>query len=713
MRLTIPQQRESSEPRGPLLVTDDEEQPTTHALVTSARDAVLLTAATALAVYLLGSLAIDLRPEGSTVAAWWPASGVAVAAVAICDRRWRPLVLAGVGTGALAASISAERSWLLVVGFTAADVLTAFLWTLIMTRGHDESPRLHTAEDFGRFVVATLGATGAAGLVAGISTQLAGVEGLLTTWAAFVATQSASVLILVPFALRLPAPVRRPHPLEVGIQATALVGSILLVFGPDQLLPLGVLPLPFLVWGAVRLPVRWVAVELLVAGILLSILTTAGEGPFAAITDEGFDPELTGVLLQVTLLAYVVVTLPLALLVHRQASALTTARNSYQLVQSVLTGATGTAIMGCGRSGTISFFNVGAEQMLGWPAEDVVGTFSLDRFHAPEEIESRAEELGVPPGLEVLTASVARGAPSERRDWTLVRRNGTRLTVSLRVTARMSEDGELLGYLAVGEDVTDRHRTETALRDALDREREALDRLGQLDKAKTNFVSTVSHELRTPMTSILGYTDMVLSETAGPVTAEQRGMLETARRNGRRLLRLIEDLLTVSLIEDGRFTIDVEPVDLRAAAQGAVEAVKPLLVDRHLDLQVYLGSRQLTVVGDLDHLERVAINLLANAVKFTPDGGRVVVRVGACDKEAILEVSDTGIGIPEDEQSQLFERFFRSTNAQELEVPGTGLGLAIVQTIVSSHRGEITVRSRPREGTTFRVAIPLRQPAPL
>ena len=177
---------------------------------------------------------------------------------------------------------------------------------------------------------------------------------------------------------------------------------------------------------------------------------------------------------------------------------------------------------------------------------------------------------------------------------------------------------------------------------------------------------------------------MVLSETAGPVTTEQRGMLEAARRNGRRLLRLIEDLLTVSLIEDGKFAIDVEPVDLRAAAQGAVEAVKPLLADRHLDLQVYLGSRQLTVVGDLDHLERVAINLLANAVKFTPDGGRVVVRVGACDKEAILEVSDTGIGIPEDEQPQLFQPGSSApTNAQELEVPGTGLGLAIVQTIVS------------------------------
>jgi signal transduction histidine kinase len=100
-------------------------------------------------------------------------------------------------------------------------------------------------------------------------------------------------------------------------------------------------------------------------------------------------------------------------------------------------------------------------------------------------------------------------------------------------------------------------------------------------------------------------------------------------------------------------------------------------------------------------------------VKFTPDGGRVIVRVGACDDEAVLEVSDTGIGIPKDEQPQLFERFFRSTTAQELEVPGTGLGLSIVQTIVSAHGGRIGVDSKEGEGTTFRVELPLRQHATL
>ncbi len=527
------------------------------------------------------------------------------------------------------------------------------------------------------------------------------------------AAQSAAILILAPFVLPLPRPIRRPRTTEVAVQVAALVVSLLVMFSPHRVLPLAVLPLPFLVWGAVRLPARWLSGELLVTGVITAVLTTMGRGPYAHVVQEGFQPELIGVLLEAALVVYAVVTLPLTLLVHRQVEALATARSSYELAESILTGASGTAIIGWRPDGTIIFFNTGAEDMLGYPAEEVVGRCTLEEFHDREEIHRRADEIGVPAGLRVLTALVDAGAPSERRDWTMVRRDGTRLTVALRVTARVSQAGEPLGYLAVGDDVTERRRAEAAVRAALERERQALERMEQLDQAKTMFVSTVSHELRTPMTSVLGYTDMVLSGTAGPVTPEQKGMLEAARRNGRRLLRLIEDLLTVSLIESGSFTVDIEPVDLRQAVRGAVEAVRPLLADRRLDFEVQLGEQELPVAGDLDHLERVAINLLANAVKFTRDGGRVAITLGADGDEVYLEVSDTGIGIPPEEQPQLFERFFRTTTAQELEVPGTGLGLSIVRTIVSSHGGDISVRSAPGKGTTFRVELPLRQPAQL
>lgn len=670
---------------------------------------LLLVAGTAVLVYLLGAAALLLRPEGSSTAAWWPATGVAVAAIALVTPRLRPWVVVAALLGGLAANLTTDWPWQMVVGFAVAHALTPVIWVALMTRRGSEGAELLAVDDYGRFVLATFVATGIAGLVGAASTALSGSDGALTTWALFATAMSASILILVPLVLPLPPGLRTPHPVEASVQGVALLATILVAFGPQQTLPLSVLPLPILIWAAVRLPARWVSAELAVTGVLMSALTTLGKGPYADIADRGFAPELVGLLLQVALVVYALVTLPLALTVHRQVAALASARESYELVQSVLTGATGTAIIGTDRDGTITVFNTGAEAMLGWSAEEVVGRSTPEQFHLREEIVARAGELGVPPG-NVFSAHVDIGSGSDRRDWTMVRKDGTELTVSLRLTAQKAASGALLGYLAVGEDVTERRRTEAALRDALERERDALERLEQLDKAKTMFVSSVSHELRTPMTSVLGYTDMVLGEAAGPLNGEQRGMLEAARRNGRRLLRLIEDLLTVSLIENGSFMIDVEPVDLRGAVQGAVEAVRPLLEGRRLQVRVDTGPHPLMVAGDLDHLERVALNLLANAVKFTPDGGRIDVRLHPDAETAVLEVRDTGIGIPETEQSHLFERFYRTTNAQELEVPGTGLGLSIVKTIVVSHGGSVDVQSSAGAGTTFRVTIPMRQP---
>ena len=708
--MTMPRQRVPS--GAPPLLTTPEARSGHSPVEVRGTAAVFLALAAGAAVLVLGSAAVYLRPAGSSLAAWWPSAAVAVVAVAFVEARKRWLVAVCVGLGGMAANLAADRPLVTLVGFAVANGLVPLIWIFVMTRAGRRA-RLLTAEDFGRFVLATLTATALSGLVSATGIALGMGGDLLTAWGAFVAAQSASILILAPFALPLPAPIRRPATVELVCQVLALVLSVLVLFLPQRMLPLGVLPLPFLVWGAVRLPARWVSGELLVAGVLTSILTTLGRGPYAHVVREGFQPELIGLLLEVALVVYALVSLPLTLLVHQQAAALASARDSYELADSILTGATGTAIIGWGPDGTIIFFNAGAEDMLGYSAEEVVGRCTPEEFHDRTEIEQRARLMGVRPGVPVLTALVDAGAPSERRDWTMVRRDGTRLTVAMRVTARVSESGEHLGYLGVGDDVTERRRTETTLRVALDRERQALDRMEQLDQAKTTFVSTVSHELRTPMTSVLGYTDMVLSGTAGPVNQEQRGMLEAARRNGRRLLRLIEDLLTVSLIENGSFTLDMDSVDLRSAAQGAIEAVRPLFVDRRLAFDVRLGEQELPVAGDLDHLERVVLNLLANAVKFTPDGGRVGITLGARGAEAFLEVTDTGIGIPAEEQPQLFQRFFRSTTAQELEVPGTGLGLSIVRTIVSSHGGEISVRSKPGEGTTFRVELPLRQPAEL
>jgi hypothetical protein len=191
------------------------------------------------------------------------------------------------------------------------------------------------------------------------------------------------------------------------------------------------------------------------------------------------------------------------------------------------------------------------------------------------------------------------------------------------------------------------------------------------------------------------------------VTRDQERLLEVVRRNGERLVELMEDLLTVSRIDAGTFTLEKDAVDLRNVFEKAHETLEPMLAGRNLDLHYEIEDSPVVVLGDSKQLERVLVTVLGNAVKFTDDGGRVQWSLTTADGVAEIQVDDTGIGIPEAEQPALFTRFFRSSTTQERAIQGTGLGLSIAQWIVHGHGGEITVRSRPHVGTEVRVVLPL------
>jgi signal transduction histidine kinase len=231
-------------------------------------------------------------------------------------------------------------------------------------------------------------------------------------------------------------------------------------------------------------------------------------------------------------------------------------------------------------------------------------------------------------------------------------------------------------------------------------------RLRELDRLKDEFLSLVSHELRTPLTSIRGYLDLVLDEEAGELNPEQQRFLRAVERNSGRLLRLVGDLLFVAQADAGRLTLERAEVDVSALAADCVEGARPAADQKSIVLE--LATTQVpALVGDRGRLAQVLDNLVSNSLKFTPEGGRVEVRTGASNGRVMLEVEDSGIGIPAEEQPRLFERFFRAASATEQAIPGTGLGLAIVKAIVEAHGGDITVESRPHEGTTFRIELPL------
>jgi PAS domain S-box-containing protein len=280
-------------------------------------------------------------------------------------------------------------------------------------------------------------------------------------------------------------------------------------------------------------------------------------------------------------------------------------------------------------------------------------------------------------------------------------------TARLRVelfAARNVELTELNDQLRVA--IGQAEAAEAQLRILLAREREVVERLTQLDRDKNDFVSSVSHELRTPVTSMLGYLEMLGEGDAGPLNERQRRMLDVVGRNSRRLLSRIEDLLTVSGLEAGKVNLVLVPQSVPDLVEAAVAAMRPAMAGRDLQVAIHVADDAATVTADTEHLDRVLINLLSNAVKFTPDGGRITVDVTRAGDTVSMVVSDTGIGIPDDEQPRVFERFFRSSKAQELAVAGTGLGLVIVKGIVELHGGTVTLRSTAGVGTRVTITLP-------
>jgi signal transduction histidine kinase len=231
-------------------------------------------------------------------------------------------------------------------------------------------------------------------------------------------------------------------------------------------------------------------------------------------------------------------------------------------------------------------------------------------------------------------------------------------------------------------------------------------KLKEYDKLKDDFVASVSHELRTPLTSIRGYVELLLTGEGGDLTEEQERFLTVVDRNADRLLNVVGDLLFVSQVEAGAISLEPRLVELVGLVKESVDAARPAAEAKGVELDLTAGV-VVVVEADRLRLAQVFDNLLSNAIKFTPAGGRVEVRVLAIGKRAVVEVSDSGMGISPEDQLLLFTRFFRSAAANDRAIQGTGLGLAITKAIVDTHGGALRVRSDVGQGATFSVELPL------
>jgi signal transduction histidine kinase len=242
---------------------------------------------------------------------------------------------------------------------------------------------------------------------------------------------------------------------------------------------------------------------------------------------------------------------------------------------------------------------------------------------------------------------------------------------------------------------------------------QAVERLQEADLVKSNFLATVSHELRTPLTSVIGYSEMLLEGIAGELNDEQREYVRTVMEKGDQLLQLITGILDISRMEAGEMRIDRVPFDLDEVVSVALSTIAPHARRKKLNMACTVPPGLPLVLGDRDKIRQVLLNLLGNAVKFTPEGGRIEVSADLASlvpdgpRAVRVSVRDSGIGVPAEHQKRVFDPFFQVDNSSTREYGGTGLGLSIVKRLVEAHGGVVWVESEAGKGATFSFTIPL------
>jgi PAS domain S-box-containing protein len=669
--------------------------------------AVLLVAIVVLSWALLRS-----ADAASGVPIAWPAAGLLPGMLLLAEVGRRASLLALGGVSLLLCHLLADYDVTTSVGFTVASVVGT--WLVMhrldrLSRNPRGRPRLAEDGDVSTLIGgASLSALVAGGLVA----VTVATTGQGSPWLALLAvfgTHAAAMLMLLPFFLSGPSFAPMAQPRERVLQSVLTLGLTLAIFSYAAAPPLVFAIMPMFAWLAFRGTLREASLLLAGVGAVATGMTLLGQGPVdELLVRYDLDQELVNGFLQLFLLDCALILLPLAVITTQQRIASARASSRQRTLERLVDAATGTAVFSIDVHGKVDLFNPGAERIFERSSAEMVGD-PADHVYSDLELMKHATRLGVRPLFaDICTAAAA--ADEERQLWAFTRPDGEERAMLLSLTSVVDELGDISGYLCVAEDVTEREALHRAALHALDHERDAVERLRELERVKADFVATVSHELRTPLTSMIGYVELLEDGAVGELSSDQRQLANRVQRNGRRLLLLVEDLLLLSQIETRQMSMSPRVADLRDAARAAHEGLGPLLATRHLDFVVRLPDEPVMQKADPEQIERLLLNLLGNGVKFTPDGGRVELVVTDRPDTIEIVVLDNGMGIPADEQDQLFTRFFRSSTAMTQAIQGTGLGLTIVQAIVDLHGGQISVSSSEGVGTTVSVSLPKRLP---
>lgn len=375
--------------------------------------------------------------------------------------------------------------------------------------------------------------------------------------------------------------------------------------------------------------------------------------------------------------------------------------NSRKLLAEVLQSASEVSIIATDKAGTITLFNRGAERLLGYTAEEMIGKAMASVIHDREEVQARARELSDETGERISEARAfiykTDKEGSEQREWIYVKKDGSRCIVSLVMTPIRDIRNQVIGYLGIATDITKRKRMEQALI-------AAKQQAEQVSSAKSEFLANMSHEIRTPLNGIIGFTDLVMKT---PLDAQQQQYLGIVHQSANVLLSIINDILDLSKIEAGKLELHTEKVSLYSLGREAIDIIIFQGRQKGLDIRLQIPPQLPAYIHtDALRLKQVLVNLLGNAVKFT-DKGAVELRITSIadarngDMTFKFEVRDTGIGIKPDKQERIFEAFAQEDASTTKKYGGTGIGLAISNKILALMGSKLQLISYPGSGSIF------------
>ncbi|MCF5171671.1 ATP-binding protein [Pseudomonas sp. MYb541] len=386
--------------------------------------------------------------------------------------------------------------------------------------------------------------------------------------------------------------------------------------------------------------------------------------------------------------------------------------------------------------GVIQIFNVGAERMLGYAAADVVNRITPADISDPVELITRAAALSleldtpITPGFEALVFKASRGI-EDIYELTYIRQDGSRLSAMVSVTALRNRHDTIIGYLLIGTDNTAR-KQEEAERKGFERALEEKNlELEHASHMKSEFLATMSHELRTPLNAVIGFSEALKDGLVGEMSETQREYIGDIFTSGQHLLSLINDILDLSKVEAGMMELELESVELAGLLANSLLIVREKAALQRIQLKLECPDNLGHLKLDLRKTKQIVYNLLANAVKFSEHGSSVTLTVRQVSREQVgqipgdwpvyrfalpeslypqfleLSVSDTGIGIAEDDMGKLFKAFSQIDSSLARKFEGTGLGLAMVKQLAELHGGSVAVASREGCGARFVAWLPL------